>query len=160
MRQVLIVLAICMALKGFSQKEKKQIFLFQNLTFHCQLDDSSNISLNIYQDKKIELGRQIFKLNGEMDIIKSGVFKGFLNNKSYQRLFSLLKKCDFDNVELESSKGDNLAKKTLIISYNDVYKKFSGSKIPSNGKKLISYICDLGKSIQLPRYKGAIDFDQ
>lgn len=137
-------------------------FSFSELTFHsspCK-ETCPDISLSINSNKRIELVRVLYKATGQVDSILSGAFKGTIKNKDYNKLIRLLKNCDFDSLKFPEVLCCDSSIKTIILSYNGKYKRFKSMIPPQEVNNLITFLMHLAKTISLPKYKGAIDFEE
>jgi hypothetical protein len=50
--------------------------------------------------------------------------------------------------------------KTILVSYNDKYKRFESVTPPTEADPVITFLMNLSTTVVLPRYKGIIDFEQ
>lgn len=137
-------------------------FNFESITFHSRLDDekSSDVSVNIYSNKKIEVARTIYRIKGQVDTTLSGTFKGVLKDKDYSKLIKLLKQSNLDTLKFPKVECCGMPLKILIVSYNGESKKFKSMTPPNIAEPLINFLTSLSATIILPRYKGGIDFEE
>ena len=136
-------------------------FDFQQLTFHSTECNGTcpAISVNVYSDKTIELSRTIYSKKGVADTTRSGNYKGSLSEKDYGTLLTLLKQVDWGTITFPKVTCCDGPVKTIILTYNDKYKRYKSMTPPQETRKLIDFLTQLGTQIKLPAYDKAIDFE-
>lgn len=155
---ILILLPIFFFFKSDAQEK----FQFSELTFHstgCN-KSCSDISLNINNNKTIKLVRVVYTASGQYDSLQSGTFKGTLKDKEYNKFIQQLKKYDFDSLKFPEVLCCDSSIKTILISYNEKYKRFKSMIPPKEAIPLIDFLTDLSTKISLPRYDKPIDFEE
>lgn len=159
-----IALLVFTCLSSIAQEDNssKKEFQFNELTFHSSTCNGTcpEISLNIGNDKKIQLVRTIYKEKGQADSLLSGAFKGSVKDKDFNQLIDLLKKANLDSLHFPDVLCCDSSIKTLIVSYNENYKQFKSMTPPKQADKLIAFLTHLATTVSLPKYSGAIDFEQ
>lgn len=160
----LILLLAIVFLNCEAQKieSSKKDFQFSELTFHSSNCNGTcpDISVNINSEKKIQLVRVIYNSKGQSDSSLSGTFKGTLQSKDYNKLIRHLKKCDFDSLKFPEVLCCDSSIKTLIVSYNEKYKRFKSMTPPLEASSLITFLTQLSTTVSLPKYNRPIDFEE
>lgn len=154
----------CFSITCKSQKATSQqavSFEFSEITFHSSECNGTcpDISMTIYSDKKVKLSRTIYKMKGVADTSKSGGFKGFLNQKDFDKLISLLKEIDWENVHFPKVTCCDGPVRTIILLANDEYRKFKSMSPPDVTEELISFLSNLAVTVKLPLYEKPMDFE-
>ena len=161
---VLLVLTFGLSCKSQSQSsttEPKQEFEFSGLTFLTSTCNGTcpDISMNLYDDKSIEISRVIYKKKGQVDTTSSGNFKGTLGDKEFNKVVSLLKAINWDSVTFPKVLCCDAPIVTLLFSYKGTYKRFKSMTPPQSTNALFKYLTDLGSKVILPKYDLPIDFE-
>ncbi len=161
---VLLILTFGISCKSHSQStttESKQEFKFTGLTFLSSKCNGTcpDMSMNLYEDKRIEISRAIYSKKGQADTTLSGNFKGTLSEKEFTKVVSLLKTIDWDTVTFPKVLCCDAPIVTLMFSYKGTYKRFKSMTPPRSTNALIKYLTDLGSKVLLPKYDKPIDFE-
>ncbi len=161
---LLIVLLAFIYFSSIAQEDSssKKEFQFNELTFHSSACNGTcpEISLNIRNDRKIQLIRTIYKAKGLAETLLSGAFKGSVKDEDFVQLIDLLKKANLDSLNFPNVLCCDSSVKTLIVSYNQNYKRFKSMKPPKEAERLITFLIHLASTVTLSKYNGAIDFEQ
>ncbi len=127
---VSLLLTLSLSCKSQSQltssKSTKE-FEFTGLTFLSSKCNGTcpDISMNLYEDKRIEISRAIFSKKGQVDTALSGNFKGNLNEKEFRKVVSLLRTVDLDTLASPTVLCCDAPIVTLMFSYNGIYNGLS-----------------------------------
>ena len=161
---ILLTLIFGLSFKSLSQlttTEQKQEFVFSGLTFLSSTCNGTcpDISMNLYDDKSIEISRVIYKKKGLVDTTSSGNFKGSLSDKEFNKVVSLLKAINWDTMTFPKVLCCDAPIVTLLFSYKGTYKRFKSMTPPQSTNALIKYLTDLGSKVFLPKYDMPIDFE-
>ena len=161
---VLLILTFGLSCKSQSQStmtEPIQEFEFTGLTFLSSKCNGTcpDISLNLYDDKRIEISRVVYRKKGQVDTTLSGNFKGTLSEKEFNKAVSILKTINWDTVTFPKVLCCDAPIVTLMFSYKGTYKRFKSMTPPKSTNGLIKYLTDLGSKIILHKYDKPIDFE-
>ncbi len=139
----------------------KQTFEFTGLTFLSSKCNGScpDISMNLYDDKRIEISRGIYSRKGEPDTTLSGNFKGTLNDQDFNKVVRLMTAINWDTVTFPKVLCCDRPIVTLMFSYNGTYKRFKSMTPPQSTNELTRYLTDLGAKVALTKYDKPIDFE-
>ena len=161
---LLIILTFGLSCKSYSQStttESKQEFEFTGLTFLSSKCNGTcpDISMNLYDDKRIEISRDIYSKKGQVDTTLSGNFKGKLSEKEFTKVVTLLKVINWETVTFPKVLCCDAPIVTLMFSYKGTYKRFKSMTPPQTTNGLIKYLTDLGSKVILTKYDKPIDFE-
>jgi hypothetical protein len=156
---VISITAACNS-KSITTKPSNR-FEFKQLTFHSSVCNGTypDLSMNIFNDKRIELSRTLFKGKGEEDSTRSGTYKGQLTQTEFDQLLKLIKEVNWDTVSFLEVTCCDRPVKTIIINYNGKYKRLKSMNPSEDTRELINYLTTLGTQVQLPVYNQPIDFE-
>ncbi len=161
---VLFILTFGLSCKSTSQSPTtapKQEFEFTGLTFLSSKCNGTcpDISMNLYDDRRIEISRAVYSKKGQVDTTLSGNFKGSLSEKEFNKVVSLWKAIHWDTVTFPKVLCCDAPIATLMFSYKGTYKRFKSMTPPQSTNGLIKYLTDLGSKVILPKYDKPIDFE-
>lgn len=136
-------------------------FEFKGLTFLSSACNGTcpDISMNLYEDKRIEISRAIYSRKGQVDTPLSGNFKGILSEKEFNKVVSLLKVINWDTISFPKVLCCDAPIVTFMFSYNGIYKRYKSMTPPLSTNTLFKYLTDLGSNLILPKYNKPIDFE-
>lgn len=100
------------------------------------------IDLEIRNDKSVYLEAQFYNEDSvfEKDSIKSGLFKGKLNDTIYAELIDILQTCNLRAMSFPERHGADAPVTTLIIYYNGQRKFLKSMFPPTIAEKLIEFL--------------------
>jgi len=161
---ILLILTFGLSCKSQSQlttTEPKLEFKFTGLTFLSSkcYGTCPDISMNIYDDNRIEISRAIYSKKGQVDTNLNGNFKGTLSEKEFNKVVSLLKTINWDTVIFPKVLCCDAPIVTLMFSNKGTYMRFKSMTPPQSTNALIKYLTDLGSKVILPKYDKPIDFE-
>jgi len=119
----------------------------------------SDISMNIYGDKKIEISRAMYKSKGVKDTKLTGNYKGELTNKEFNKLISLYNQINWDTLTFPDVKCCDKQIITYLITLKGKMKVFKSMEPPACSLKLTEFLIKLGESKEFLRYDKPIDFE-
>lgn len=161
MKAIFSFLFLLIGLLSNAQSNQKAEFNFSEITFHSSACNGvcPDISLLIDNERKVQLIRTVFQSKGVEDTAKSGGYKGILDEKQYDKLVSLLSKIKWSEVSFPDVKCCDKPVITIILYYNGGNKKLKSIEPAASTKDLISFLTDLGATMQLPKYDRPMDFE-
>ena len=156
-------LTIAFSINIYSQTAtNRNVFEFSSLTFHATACNGTcpDISMNLYQDKRIELSREIYTAKGKIDTSKTGNFKGELSDNDFKTIILYLSKINWDTITFPNIYCCDGSIKTLLITHNGKYQKFKSMTPPQLTQPLFDYLIKIGSKISLTKYNRPIDFEE
>lgn len=157
----LTVLAI-IDVRSQASPSVKDDFEFSEITFHSSKCNGTcpDISMSINSDGKISLLRILFNKKGQIDTVRSGGFKGTLSSEEFSKLIMTLRTVNWQKVEFPNVTCCDGAVVQILISVNGNYRKLKSMTPPAEVNGVVKYLTNLATTVQLPTYKGAMDFEE
>lgn len=134
---------------------KDKSIVFEKIIYHTTscFGSCPTIDLEIRNDKSVYLKGQFYKDYPmfETDSIKSGLFKGKLNDTLYAELIDILQTCNLRKMSFPESNGADAPVTTLIIYYNGQRKYLKSIFPPTIADKIIEFLYFISERANLTR---------
>jgi len=134
---------------------RDESIIFEKIIYHTTscFGSCPTIDLEIRNDKSVYLKGQFYKDNSmfEIDSIKSGLFKGKLNDTLYAELIDILQTCNLKTLTFPERQGADAPVTTLIIYYNRQRKYLNSMFPPTIADKLIEFLYLINTKVDLTR---------
>src|SRR6185312_10035281 len=132
---LIFFMSLCWTIQSQGQNIKNNLDnSFSKLTFHSTscFGSCPAISMNLYNDKRFEVSRTIYKphFKKKVDSSLTGNYKGYLTDKEFKKLIDLLNKINWDTLIFPKIFCCDAPIKTIIISYNKKLRRFKSMEPP------------------------------
>ena len=111
--------------------------------------DCPKIDLIIDSSKEVYVIRKYFKEKNEIQTPYSGLFKGKLLEKDYNKLLGLLQTSNLDTLKFPDITCCDGIITTIILYYNGQRKYFKSMNPPNEAKALIDFLLSIGNNKDL-----------
>jgi hypothetical protein len=116
------------------------------------------ISMNVYENRTVELSITKFKSKGARD--SAQLYKGKISKKEFDTLMTYLAEIDWKTIEFDKRMCCDAPIKSLILNYNGETRKYRAMFPPESTNKLFQYLYDLAVNNKLPETKEKLVFEQ
>jgi len=118
------------------------------------------IYMSITNDGNIRLSRTIYTGKSAVDSSRSGNYAGKISRTQMDSLTVLIRGIDWPNLKVDTVTCCDRPVKTIIIQGNNGLTKMKSMTLPAETEKLVSFLTNLGRNIELPPSTTLFDFEE
>jgi hypothetical protein len=136
---------------------------FEKIIYHSSTcyETCPIIHLEINKDKEVYFSGTFYnKSYYDIDTSVSGNYAGMISDQMYDKLINLLQISDIENLRFSNALSSDLPTTTIIIYYNGTRKYLKSKIIPVQAFKLVEFLYNSWKSLNLQRIKAPSHFEE